>query len=327
MSTTTEQPTQPASDGDAVELQQLRTYHSKRITSTWRSRLVLAIVMLLGVGLITYPFMAGWFSQANQSLLGDSYQSEVHDFTAADRAAALQAAREYNATLNSGAAFDPFTMRIGDEQSEQYKEYLRQLEGIPTGVMARIRIPSIGVNLPIYHGTSEATLLQGVGHLFGTSLPVGGEGTHSVLTGHSGLADAVLFTNLSRMEPGDRIYIDVYGETLAYEMYDSDTVIPTDTESLRMQPGEDLLTLVTCTPIGINSHRLLIHAARVPLDTTPELAEESVDSPEVPGFPWWIVWSAASVLLAGAYVAFGGSSQGRHAAQPAPREGKETDDA
>lgn len=269
-----------------------------------------------GVGLLTYPFMAGWFSQANQSLLGDTYQAEIDDVTAQDRAVVLENAREYNASLNSGAAFDPFTMRIGDAESEQYAEYLDQLKGVPTSVMARIRIPSIGVNLPVFHGTSEDTLLQGVGHLFGTSLPVGGEGTHSVLTGHSGLAESVLFTNLSRMKPGDRIYIDVFGETLAYEMLDSDTVLPAETESLRMQPGSDLLTLVTCTPIGVNSHRLLVHAVRVPLDETVELSEESREAPELPGFPYWILWSIAAVLLAAGYVIFGGASKGKHAAQP-----------
>ena len=295
------------------KLKRLRAQHSSREQSTWRSRLVIALVLLTGIALLTYPVMASWFAQANQTTLGESYQGEMAGFSAEERDEALASARDYNASLTTGAAFDPFTMKIGDEQSQPYAEYLNELKGVPTGVMARIRIPSIGVNLPIYHGTSDEILRLGIGHLFGTALPVGGEGTHSVLTGHSGLADAVLFTNLSRMKDGDRIYIDVYGETIIYAMIGHDTVLPNETDSLAVQADRDLLSLVTCTPIGINSHRYLVHAERVfDEDLTAEQEIVKYRAPEIPGFPWWIVWSVAAVIGAIAYVAIGGGYIGRH---------------
>ncbi|MDD5953410.1 MAG: class C sortase [Oscillospiraceae bacterium] len=143
-------------------------------------------------------------------------------------------------------------------------------------IMAYIRIPAIQVELPIYHGTDAKTLEKGVGHLENTSIPVGGLGSHAVLSAHCGLPTAVLFTNLEKLIVGDVFYIDVLNMTLAYEVYDIEVVEPTDSSSLYPKAGEDLVTLVTCTPYGVNSHRLLVHAKRIELDTVPEEAATRV---------------------------------------------------
>lgn len=278
--------------------------------STLRSRLLLALVGLLGVATMLYPLAASWFAQLDQSQLTSSYSTELSDQTIQERTAALDAAHAYNDTLTTGSAYDPFTQQVADVGSGPYADYLSQLQGIPSGVMARVSIPAIGVDLPIYHGTSDSTLLQGVGHLFGTALPVGGPGTHAVLTGHSGLASAVLFTHLDQLTPGDLIQIDVYGETLTYQVRDMTVIEPHDTGILAPLAGKDLISLVTCTPIGINSHRLIVTAERIP---NPEESTEAVQMPPMPGFPWWAVWSAVALLLALLFVLLGGGGgRGRH---------------
>lgn len=167
--------------------------------------------------------------------------------------------------------------------------------------MARIRIPAIDVDLPIFHGTSDSVLEHGVGHLEGTALPVGGPSTHSVLTGHRGLASAELFTNLDRVDIGDTFTIEVFGEVLTYRVRETLVVEPEDTQSLLVQPGEDLLTLVTCTPLGINTHRILVMGERV-IPTPQTDLDAAGDSPDIPGFPWWSIAAGGAILVAGSYV-------------------------
>ncbi len=176
--------------------------------------------------------------------------------------------------------------------------------------MARIVIPAIEVDLPIYHGTSETVLNKGVGHLFGTALPVGGAGTRSTLTAHSGLADAVLFTFLERLKPGDVFHIEVYGERLSYRVFEIKQVEPHDTQTIAPVPGRDLVTLVTCTPIGINSHRLIVTGERIAT-----IVDEDHPVPaeiDLPGFPSWVVILGVSLLLVIAYAALGGGKGARH---------------
>ena len=144
------------------------------------------------------------------------------------------------------------------------------------GMMGYIVIPKMNVELPIYHTVEERVLQSGVGHMESSSLPVGGPSTHAALSGHRGLPSAKLFTDLDQMEVGDQFYIKVLGETLAYEVHEVETVLPTETESLAIQAGEDLVTLITCTPYGINSHRLLVHAHRIPYEPQMEEAIEQV---------------------------------------------------
>ncbi|MFC4716526.1 class C sortase [Glutamicibacter bergerei] len=165
------------------------------------------------------------------------------------------------------------------------------------GLMARLRIPSIDVKVPVYHGTAEDVLLEGAGHLEGTALPVGGVGTHAVMTGHRELPQAAMFTDLDKVEPGDMIEIDVYGQTLVYRVTDSSVVLPTETALLRPQTGVDLISLVTCTPLGVNSHRIIVTAERV--NPTPPSAGKNVDSV---GFPWWAVGLTATAVAGIWYV-------------------------
>ena len=173
-----------------------------------------------------------------------------------------------------------------DSVTSAVEEYAQLLDLTGTGTMGYVHIPKLGVSLPIYHGTDEETLDRGVGHLIGSSLPIGGSSTHAILTGHSGLASQKMFSDLDKLEVGDTFYLEVLNEVLAYEVDQINTVLPHDTTYLGLEEGKDLCTLVTCTPFGVNTHRLLVRGHRIPY--TPantenpaiELAEteESVDS-------------------------------------------------
>ena len=175
-------------------------------------------------------------------------------------------AETYNNNLESAPILDPW-LESQRPDTPQYQAYLHEMDIDP--VMARIVIPSIHVSLPVYHGTDTRTLAEGVGHLFGTSLPIGGPSTHAVLTGHTGLSTATMFDNLTQVKKGDAFYVSYLGQTLKYEVVDIAVVKPEETDSLRKVPGRDLITLITCTPYGVNSHRLLVTGERVPMDPTP----------------------------------------------------------
>lgn len=178
------------------------------------------------------------------------------------------------------------------------------------GLMARVKIPAIDVDLPIYHGTSDAVLLEGVGHLEGSSLPIGGPDTHAVLTAHRGLADAAMFTNLDRVKVGDTFTIEVFGEVLTYRVRETKVVAPEDADALRAVPGEDLVTLVTCTPLGINTHRILVTGERITPTPIEDIAAAG-QAPDVPGFPWWAVGVLAAILVAEGYVWWSGFNDAR----------------
>lgn len=271
--------------------------------SGWRfpvGALLVALVALIGVGILSYPATASWFSQYNQSKLVGDYGHQVKNGTDPTAAQELTLAHAYNDALDSGAQVEA-NQRIpsgSGTSSNSRLDYWKMLAAVPTGVMARLRIPSIHADLPIYHGTSDDTLQHGVGHLEGTSLPVGGVGTHAVLTGHRGLASATLFTNLDQVSAGDTFTIEVFGEVLAYRVVTTQVVDPDQTESLRPQAGRDLVTLVTCTPLGINSQRILVTGERL-LPTPRSAIRQTVSGV---GFPWWIVWLSAAVAVAGIYV-------------------------
>ena len=159
--------------------------------------------------------------------------------------------------------------------------------------MSQLAIPSIDLRLPVYHGTRDETLQKGLGHLYGSALPTGGEGFHSVITGHTGLTNATLFDDLVDVEVGDAIYLSTFGERMKYQVYDIEVVLPEETDSLRAEEGRDLLTLITCTPYGINTHRLLVHAERVPMDPD----EASVLDESTSTVQWWM-WALGLVALA-----------------------------
>jgi sortase A len=175
---------------------------------------------------------------------------------------------------------------------EEEEEYNSQLDISGTGIMAYIEIPKINCSLPIYHGTDEATLQIAIGHIPGSSLPVGGESTHCVISGHRGLPSAKLFTNLDQMEVGDTFMIHVLNETLTYEVDQILTVLPNELQELQIQEGEDLCTLVTCTPYGVNTHRLLVRGHRIPNEET----DVNGDATQID--PLWVAPLIAAVILA-----------------------------
>lgn len=253
-----------------------------------------------------YPTVAAWFAQYVQSQIIDGYSHQIRDLGADTLAQQLDAARDYNTRLVDGgaeiAAGERLPLANTPDQSSEYGEQLRADEA---GLMARLKIPAIDLDLPVYHGTSEQVLYEGVGHLEGTALPVGGETTHSVLTAHRGLATAELFTHLDRVALGDTFTIEVFGQALVYRVVDTQVVEPEDTETLVPVVGSDLVTLVTCTPLGVNSHRILVTGERV--IPTPQSELDGLGAhPEIPTFPWWILIFAAAVVLAAAYVWWSG---------------------
>ncbi len=248
-----------------------------------------------------YPTAAAWVSQFNQSNVLEDQTRANSQKAKAELQAALEDAAEYNRLLKSGAELaSGARVAAGTGTTGTSLDYWKLLRADPTGTMARLRVPSIDLDLPVYHGTSDQTLLTGVGHLQGTSLPVGGVDTHSVLTGHRGLANATMFTNLDKVQRGDVFSVEVLGEVFSYRVSEITVVDPDATEEIRVVPGEDLMTLVTCTPLGINSHRILVTGERI--TPTPAGEKEAfLHAPQVPGFPWWIVILAAGILAVSAW--------------------------
>lgn len=189
---------------------------------------------------------------------------------------ALREAKEqaniYNHSLIPGASTEDAYSQKGLQAASE--DYDSQLNIAGNGIMGYVEIPKISVNLPIYHGTENDSLERGIGHLLGSSLPVGGESTHAILSGHSGMASQKMFTDLGQLAAGDVFYLHVLNETLAYQVVEINTVLPYDTSLLGIVPGEDLCTLVTCTPYGVNTHRLLVCGSRIPYEEAEALAEE-----------------------------------------------------
>lgn len=243
---------------------------------------LIASMVFLGSCVAFYPSAASWFSALEQTKHTDRYVDVTDSLAPYIKQKQLREAQQYNASLADGTRIvDPFAA-VQKKTQKTNDPYWDLLDPNDDGLMARLRIPSIDVKIPVYHGTAEDVLLEGAGHLEGTALPVGGQGTHAVMTGHRGLPQAAMFTDLDKVTVGDDIEIDVYGQTLVYRIIDSSVVLPTETALLRPQVGRDLISLVTCTPIGVNSHRIIVTAERVL--PTPADAGQSVDSI---GFPWW----------------------------------------
>lgn len=228
--------------------------------------LVPVVLILFGIAVMLYPVAATFWNDYAQSRFALEYADDVQRTDPQTLDTDLARAHAYNAALSPQALLDPWTASSTSGEATQdnaaYADYQSQLNRFDA--MARLRIPSIGVDLPVLHGTDDATLARGVGHLYGSTLPVGGEGTHAVLTAHSGLADATLFDALPQMQVGDVFYVDVYGETLAYQVDQRHVVLPEDLSALTREPGADRITLVTCTPRAVNTHRLLVQAVRIP---------------------------------------------------------------
>ncbi len=218
--------------------------------------LILILTLLTGLSLLLYPTISDWWNSFHQSRAIASYVETVEELDDDAYAQLWEDAQAYNEAL----AQDNSRFQPSEEESVRYNELLN-LSG--TGIMGYVEIPSIDVALPIYHGTDEAVLQVAVGHIEGSSLPVGGPGTHTVLSGHRGLPSATLFTDLDQLDMGDVFLLHVLGETLTYQVDQIRIVEPDDVSLLALEEGEDLCTLVTCTPYGVNSHRLLVRGYRV----------------------------------------------------------------
>jgi len=270
----------------------------------WRANpfsLGAAFVAWVGFAVLLYPGAASWFSEVQQARIITSYTTDVSAGFDPPAVEQLRRAHAYNKALSSGAVLEAnHRLPTGrGTTTNSLLDYDGLLRADASGVMARIQIPAIGVDLPVYHGTSDETLLEGIGHLQGTSLPVGGVGTHAVLTGHRGLATATMFTDLNLVKVGDTFSISVLDEVLTYRVVSSVIVDPDETEALRPVEGKDLVTLVTCTPLGINSQRILLTGERV--FPTPVADVVAAQSRPEPGFPWWALEFGAGTLAIGLY--------------------------
>lgn len=222
--------------------------------------IALVVLLILGAGIVSYPFISNYLMEQNLSSEVQSYLDSTSQLDRSSYDAELKKAIEYNKSLIGNVSVaDPFGVQ--PEPDDNYYDLLN-VQG--TSVMAALEIPAIDVRYPIYHGADESVLLKGIGHLRNTSLPVGGSSTHAVLTGHTGESQAKLFTDLDKLETDDVFYITVFGETLAYKVDQIKVVVPTDTSELTIEPDKDYVTLVTCTPYGVNSHRLLVRGTRIP---------------------------------------------------------------
>lgn len=227
------------------------------------ANLLIVLIFLTGLSILLYPSVSNYVNEKNASRVIVDYDQVIEQMEEADYSSELAAAQEYNAYLTG---FPNLAEAADTEQEKEDSPYKELLNVGGSGIMATIRIPAIKVNLPIYHGTNESVLQVAAGHYIGSSLPVGGPGTHAILTGHRGLPSAKLFTDLDRLEEGDIFYLKVLNEILEYQIDQIQVVLPYELDSLSITEGEDYVTLVTCTPYGINSHRMLIRGTRVPYD-------------------------------------------------------------
>lgn len=236
-----------------------------------RSTILLILILLIGLSLMLYPSFADWWNSFHSSRAIASYVDQVVNIDDAQYEELWDAAWDYNQSL----LHRPNDFLLSDEQQEIYKSLL-DIGG--NGIMGYIEIPMIDVMLPIYHGTEESVLQIAVGHLDWTSLPVGGAGSHCVVSGHRGLPSARLFTDLDRLEVGDVFMLHVLNEILTYEIDQILIVEPQDTDPLLIEPGKDLCTMITCTPYGINSHRMLVRGHRIESQEEPKVIRITADA-------------------------------------------------
>ena len=226
------------------------------------------LVFLTALGITLYPIISNYVNQKYASKIYTEYEEMIQNVDDTSLKDARRLAEQYNNALAPVSAYEQESL---SEASQNY-DTLLNMGG--NGIMGYVEIPSIQVNLPIYHGTDSETLERGIGHLLGSSLPIGGASTHSVLSGHSGLAGQKMFTDLLQVKEGDVFYLHVLGETLAYQVVSLNTVLPYDTSLLGITPGADLCTLITCTPLAVNTHRLLVTGERIPYESAQEIKAE-----------------------------------------------------
>lgn len=241
-----------------------------------QSRILPGLIIFFGLLLCIYPWISNFFYEKSVGSQIESYQQQSMDLAEKKKIELLLQAEKYNQELASSKVklTDPFSGR----KWETGLNYNRMLSFNNSGIMGTVNIPCIDVNLPIYHGTDHNILEKGIGHLFGTSLPIGGKSTHSVLTGHTGLSSAKMFTDLTQVKEGDLFYLSVLSKTLVYRVDQISVVKPEDTKKLQIINGKDYVTLVTCTPYGINNRRLLIRGSRTKYVNQDQIKNRTLNS-------------------------------------------------
>ncbi len=248
------------------------------------STVILVVILLAGVCILLYPSVSDWWNSMHATRAIAGYVTAVEDLSGEEKERMLEAARRYNAALADGVDYDL--------TEEEYAEYLSLLDIGGTGIMGYVQISAIGVNLPVYHSVDEAVLQIAVGHIPGSSLPVGGERSHSVLSGHRGLPSAKLFSDLDQMQEGDVFTLNVMDQTITYMVDQIRIVLPEETDDLAIQAGKDYCTLVTCTPYGVNTHRMLVRGRRIE-----NIAGEVVVVAEAVRIPTYVVIPAVGIPL------------------------------
>jgi len=250
----------------------------------------LIIIFLLGFGLLFYPDISNWYNSRIQSGLIEDFHDQIAELDEDYLNEHLRRAGEYNNSLSGFNIRDPFVAGSG---AIFWPAYYLEILNI-NGLMAHLNIPVIDVSLPVFHTTASSVLDRGIGHIEGTSFPVGGTGVHAVLTGHSGLAHAHMFNDLEEMDYGDLFFINILNKTLAYEVDQKQTVLPHEIELLRIYPDEDFVTLITCTPYAVNTHRFLLRGRRI--EYTPGM-EETIEVREYHNIDWRLIVVAAIVII------------------------------
>ena len=269
----------------------------------YASKIMIVILFIAGLSLLLYPFVANQWNNYRQKRLMSNYDQVVAEKEAAgliDYEAEKEAAVAYNNGLLPSILPDAFADEEIKGEDEAYQVCLN-IAG--DGIMGTVEIPKIKIKLPIFHGTSEEVLEKAAGHLTGSSLPVGGENTHAVITAHRGLPSAALFTDLDKMKEGDHFLLHILKETLCYEVDQISIVEPEDTKALAVEDGMDLVTLVTCTPYGVNSHRMLVRGHRVPYDPQ-ELADENLPLSDMSLHTNYLLWVIVGILITAAFCFF-----------------------
>lgn len=262
-----------------------------------------SMIFLAGLSLLLYPFVANEWNNYRQSRLISSYDDAIAVMEAEneiDYGTEWKGAYAYNEALRPYILPDSFAVA---EASEENEAYMSALNLTGDGMMGYVQIPKINVRLPIFHTTSEEVLQTAAGHLEGSSLPVGGEGTHAVISAHRGLPSAALFTDLDRLSEGDYFLLKILDDTLCYEVDQIHVIEPNDTSALAAVEGEDLVTLLTCTPYGVNSHRLLVRGHRIPYE---EVADEPVAASLLLGgtsfHTSYLLWVLVGLMVTGTFI-------------------------
>ena len=266
------------------------------------SKIVIILIFLAGLSLLLYPLVANQWNNHRQKQLISNYESVVADKEAAgniDYAAEMKKAEAYNDALLPSILPDSFA--VAEAQTEADSSYENSLNIAGDGMMGIVEIPKIDIKLPIYHGTSDEVLQKAAGHLEGSSLPIGGESTHAVISAHRGLPSASLFTDLDQLEIGDHFLIHVLDETLCYEVDQILVVDPEDTSALAVEDGEDLVTLLTCTPYGVNTQRLMVRGHRVPYEEQ-TVADEQTPLSGLSLHTNYLLWVIVGIVVTGVFI-------------------------